>query len=108
MSKYPEHEKLSAIKDESQAIGEFLDWLKGGYEGSPGYEICEHHDGDYSEGALIADALSGREVDREFDPSGWRPVGATIPQLLARYFGIDQDKIEAEKRQMLAELRAKA
>lgn len=108
MSDYPEHEKLSAVKDESQAIGEFLDWLKGGFEGSPGYEICEHHDGDYSEAALIADALSGRETEKEFDPSGFRPIGATIPQLLARYFNIDQEKIESEKREMLAKLRAAA
>jgi hypothetical protein len=25
---YPEHEKLKAIKDKSQAIGEFIDWLE--------------------------------------------------------------------------------
>ena len=29
-SKYPEHEKLSAISDKSQACGEFIEWL--GYE----------------------------------------------------------------------------
>lgn len=27
MSDYPEHDRLSAIKDESQAQGEFLQWL---------------------------------------------------------------------------------
>lgn len=26
MSKYPEHDKMHAIKDQSQAIGEFLEW----------------------------------------------------------------------------------
>ena len=25
---YPEHEKLQAVNEKSQAIGEFLDWLR--------------------------------------------------------------------------------
>lgn len=28
MSKFPESEKLAAVSENSQAIGEFLDWLK--------------------------------------------------------------------------------
>jgi hypothetical protein len=28
MSDYPEHDKLRAIHEQSQAIGEFLDWLR--------------------------------------------------------------------------------
>ncbi len=27
MTSYPEHEKLKAISDQSQACGEFLEWL---------------------------------------------------------------------------------
>lgn len=27
MSNYPEHDKMHAVKAESQAIGEFLEWL---------------------------------------------------------------------------------
>lgn len=27
MSNYPEHDKMNAVKAESQAIGEFLSWL---------------------------------------------------------------------------------
>ncbi len=103
--KYPEHEKLARISEESQAIGEFLEWLKGGYEGSPGYQICVYHDGTYSTAAVIADALGGRESDREHDPSGYVPIRERTDQLLARYFGIDQEKIEKEKRQMLADIR---
>lgn len=37
MPPYPEHEKLDEIKDQSQAIGEFLEWL--GREKS--IELCE-------------------------------------------------------------------
>lgn len=29
MSDYPEHDRLSTVKDQSQAIGEFLEWLAG-------------------------------------------------------------------------------
>lgn len=73
-SQYPEHEKLSAISAESQAIGQFLD------EGT--YTLCE--------------------VDK-YDR--FVPVGKSIQEILADYFGIDLNKIEAEKRQMLDEIR---
>lgn len=36
-SKYPEHEKLEAVHTESQAIGEFLEWLNG----ERGLVICQ-------------------------------------------------------------------
>lgn len=36
---YPEHDKMSAIKNESQAIGAFLEWLLAG-----GVEICKWRD----------------------------------------------------------------
>lgn len=35
MNGYPEHEKLRAISDKSQAIGEFLEWLETGGLDSP-------------------------------------------------------------------------
>lgn len=72
---YPEHEKLSAVREQSQAIGEFLD--------TSGYTLCEWHD----EGA-------------EF-----YPVHASIERVLAAYFDINLDEIETEKRQMLDALR---
>lgn len=34
MSAYPEHEKLRAIKEESQVCGEFIEWL-----GMQGYSV---------------------------------------------------------------------
>lgn len=75
MSDYPEHDKMSAIKDKSQTIGEFLD--------STEYVLCLYD-----------------EDDR------LRPVAASIEQILALYFDIDLNKIEAEKRAMLDALRA--
>lgn len=44
---YPEHDKLSAIKDKSQSIGEFLEWL----DFEKNYTICSlgEADGDLRE-----------------------------------------------------------
>jgi predicted RNA-binding protein (virulence factor B family) len=80
--KYPEHEKLAAIKDKSQAIGEFLDFGLG------------------KQGIILA------QFDEETDQL-W-PTHRSITDILAAYFGIDQKKIDAEKAQMLDELRAAA
>lgn len=71
---YPEHAKLLAVVDESQAIGEFID--NGGY-------ILAKVDGF---GHLYTD-------------------GKSITDVLAEYFGIEQSKLEQEKRAMLARIR---
>jgi hypothetical protein len=75
---YPEHEKLAKVKDRSQACGEFLEWLTS--EG--GFVLCKY------------------VKDRVFPV----PASVSIADLLARFFKIDQKKIEDEKRAMLAEL----
>lgn len=79
---YPEHRKLTKIADKSQAIGEFMDWL--GQE--KGYTLAKWS-----------------ERENELVPQN-RP----IRYLLAEYFDIDENKIEAEKRQMLQALRESA
>lgn len=77
MSKYPEHDKLAKVKDKSQAIGEFLDY------GLPqGYVLAKYD-----------------KYDRLY------PIHDSIESLLAEHFGIDQDVLEDEKRQMLDKLR---
>lgn len=79
-NQYPECEKMAVVKDKSQAIGEFLEWL----ECEKNWEICEYGS---------SDRLS--------------PVILSTEQLLAEFFDIDLDKIEKERRQMLYELRRK-
>lgn len=79
MSDYPEHDKLVAVKDESQAVGEFLTTC--------GYALCEW-------------------VEAEDEPNGYYPVAMSIERILAKHYGIDLGKIEKEKRQMLEALRA--
>lgn len=75
---YPEHTRQAAVLDEAEAIGRFLD--------ESGHILAEYRDIDgYREPVLM-------------------PVSTAIPVILARYFGIDLDKIETEKRAMLAAL----
>jgi len=82
MSDYPEHDKLSAVKDESQAIGGFLDWLKN----KRGLTLCE--------------TIETPDLDQFY------PDYTSINELLAEYFDIDLKVIEQEKRAMLDVMRA--
>lgn len=77
MSDYPEHDKLHAVKDKSQAIGEFVEWLQ-----EQGIHLASWHNG-----------------------TQLRPWHESIEDLLARHFEIDLAKLEAEKRAMLDKIR---
>ena len=75
---YPESDKLVKIQKFSQKIGEFMEWLEG-------------------QGIHLA----------KYDESGhhlW-PEPLNIQNRLADFFDIDLEKLEAEKRHMLDELR---
>jgi hypothetical protein len=80
-SEYPEHEKLNAVKAKSQAIGEFLEWLQ--HERFQRVTLC-----------LEAD-----------DEEEFYPFHYSTEHLLAEFFKIDLNKIEAEKRAMLETMR---
>lgn len=84
---YPEHQKLNAIGDQSQTIGEFLDWL--GDE--KGYSLGRWGDGL---------AWPAESQDRMY------PVYDRQTDLLAEFFEIDLKLIEQEKRAMLESMRA--
>ncbi len=75
---YMEHAKLNRVKDKSQAIGEFLDWLSE----QRGIALCKYDPA---------------------HPPYW-PIHKRTEQLLAEFFQIDLKKIEDEKRAMLASL----
>jgi hypothetical protein len=81
VSQYPEHDKLGVIRDQSQAIYDFLEW-------------CAEEKG----AALAVDADHGYEGEKYWLPTSRR-------DLLAEFFEIDQAKLEQEKRAMLDELR---
>lgn len=76
--RYPEHEKLKALGDRRGTVQDFLDFLLD----DAGLELCARN---------------------EFDTL--LPVHLRREELMAWFFEIDLQKIEEEKRAMLAELR---
>lgn len=75
MPDYPEHDKLRAIKERSQPIGNFLENTPGGMR------LCEY--------------------SAEWDE--WFPTNRSTENILAEYFDIDLAKIEEEKRTVIEE-----
>ncbi len=78
MAEYPEHEKLGAVEVERRAVTEFMEWLD-------------------AEGLFVGRWVGG--------------VGCAesrnAHRLLANYLGIDEDRLELERRAILEKLRAK-
>jgi len=103
VSDYPEHDKLQAISDRSQAIGEFLEWLQ-------------------DKGVFLAQDFKWEDEEPTMASLGLEPEhpryrtikikrGAIVPwphnktKTLAEFFGINLVLIEDEKRAMLDEIR---
>lgn len=80
-AKYPEHEKATKVTDDSQKLGEFIEWL-----GSQGIFLATPDP--------RANRFGGHVLITESEE-----------QILARYFKIDLKKLEQEKRAMLVALR---
>lgn len=94
MIEYPEHEKLKKVKDKAEAIGEFID--------GSGYTLCKVM---YSAPFNGPGGLS-YEPTRNDQSGHYVAEGKSIERILAEWFDIDYAKLEQEKRQMLADLRA--
>lgn len=90
-TKYPECEKLHAVHEESQKIGEFLTWLKSKVELATWEENEDDDTNAYMPELLYPAHKYGGDYGTQL--------------LLAEYFGIDLDKVEEERRQILEELR---
>jgi len=76
MNNHPELDKIHAVQSDSQVIGAFLEWLQ------QNYELMEWN----------------ARKERYYHMS-W-----TVNGLLAKYFGIDEDKAEQERKMILEEL----
>lgn len=76
-SRYPESDKVLAVQKQSQACGEFLDWLK------------------QEKLLMLCEDINGE----------WMPTFKSTEKLLQEFFDIDPDKLEKERRAMLDELR---
>ncbi len=115
MSDYPEHEKLSAVRDKSQVCGEFYDWLasKKGVQFDVDTEWCRICGMLYKDGEEPCECeLPEPEVlcGITYKPSpkkreGVRPLRESVDDLLAEFFELDPKALEAEKRQMLKKAR---
>lgn len=79
MCEFPELDKMLEVQEQSQAIGEFLEWLQ-------------------SQGIILS----------RFDDESDALVGThrSIERLLADYFEIDLDAVERERRVMLERIRS--
>jgi hypothetical protein len=89
--RFPEHEKLKRVAAESQACGEFLEWLR------QRYTLAEYH-------VHSADCVSPEDTSRYscgMSISILYPSVVDVQHLLAKFFEIDTAKIEEEKRAML-------
>ncbi|MDA4132203.1 MAG: hypothetical protein OK454_03645 [Thaumarchaeota archaeon] len=72
-------ERLASVKEESQKLGEFIEWVRN--ERTPHLVLCQEIQGEYA------------------------PAGVRTEDLLAEYFDIDLQELEKERRSMLEELR---
>lgn len=124
--KYPEHEKLRAVQDKSQAVGEFLEWLRiPEDEGGKGVhlhtwaeweenDLCSYYTpklGSCSDGKIGFYGKSERDCPKcdgtglvKRPREGWISLGIGVQKLLAEFFDIDLVKLEQEKRAMLEAL----
>jgi len=88
----PELDKLRAIQDKSQTMGEFLDSLS-----NQGLYLCEK----------APDSYGMRTVDEMGDEwDSYIPTMIPVEKLLAGFFGIDLQKVEDEKRAILASIQS--
>lgn len=123
--KYPEHEKLHPQVEFSQRCGEFVVWLNEVHsillakydEKQDACRNCQHEDEHRARQdkggwwyCTFEDDATGECCDcdnADFgNPDRLYPQNMTLNDLLAEFFGIDRAKLEAEKRQMLTEMRA--
>lgn len=108
---YIEHLKLEKIAPLSQAIGEFLEWLPS--QGTQLMRWAETVESDVCDGTFMSycrgpkcEVCGGTKIV-ETKHSAWVPNGKSVQDMLAEFFEIDQDKLEAEKRHMLETLRSR-
>lgn len=109
---YPEHDKLRAVKDKSQTVGEFIEWL-----GENGFYICERVETqdprpievpspDSRKAERLGDAFFRVMQSIADNQQLYWPTSKRLPNsLLAKFFDIDENRLESEKRTMLDELR---
>lgn len=79
-----EAEKFIAAKPKAEVLSEFLDWLDG-------------------EGIALAESVP----KYAYHSATHAPISESRESLLCRFFGIDRDELERERRAILEEMRRK-
>lgn len=87
MTDYPECEKLSAVRDKSDLLSSFLDFMRD--EGITLAKWSENGIDEDRAGPFLYSVCGGDNEKNE---------------LLAKFFGIDMKKVEAERRALLTSL----
>lgn len=113
----PECEKMVKVAEDSQKIGEFLDWLR-----EQDIHLCSPHahneycyrygdielkEGERKSWDYIGQAkyVGEKELNCGFRNGEMLYIRESFEKLLARFFNIDLDKVEKERRSILEELR---
>jgi len=89
MKDYPEHAKLAKVREQSQAIHEFVEFLREDKK----IHLCEFYPG------------AGTVLGRDYEKGAYLPTNERLTELVATFLGIDEKKLEEEKQKMLSELR---
>ncbi len=92
---YPEHEKLRKLQGANQAEGDFLERLL-----AQGLTLCTFHE---EHTTVVNDTEGGGQWPEK---GAYRPHCESTESLLARFHGIDQAKLSAEKDAMVEAMRA--
>ena len=100
MKRYSECEKLAAVSKDSNKIGAFLDWL---IEQKKYYMAQTHTHQD--ECFVDPDTDNDDDAECGYKQDESHPIHLNIELLLSEYFKVDMNKVEKERRQILADLR---
>lgn len=84
----PELEKLRSVRDQSQQIGAFIEWLNAK---------------DYVIGRYLSEAEL-ETADLDINGPNIVPIYGSIEKLLAEYFEIDLIKVEEERSKLLEQV----
>lgn len=122
MTNTPMLDKMSQVRDSSQTIGEFVEWL-----GSQGIQLGNYGEHTYPDEPCDGEIMAGQCEDgrvrrgthgerdcnvcngqgrRDIVRTDFQSDGRSIEKLLADYFEIDLDAVEQERRAILSTLGA--
>ena len=105
----PELDRMSKVKDKSQIVGEFMDWLRD-TKGLTFAKYHEHGDDCWAlhehDDLCIPKCKAEREMTCGVSEERLLPYTLNMERVLAEFFDINLDRAEKEKRSILEHIRA--